>query len=406
MIKHVCFLKKVKDRYACRSGFLQEVAIFCRNNKIPVTKITDERTKFPHQSKEWSYDELRSFYDPSFPYVEHQIQALKTLLKVNTGIVKIITGGGKTEIIIALMKATGLPTLILVNKITLANQTQQRIMKSGIDCGIATGSGIKLEYNMVATIGSVKKIPDLHKYKMLVVDELHNASSKQFQVFFEATSYPLRFGFSATPEGNDKYKYSKIRHHFGSVVAETTAKELMENDVITRPIIKFMEVECEPTIDWPSANNKCIMYNKKRNKIICDIIEKYKEPTLVLVKNIEHGEALRDAIPGSVFLSGIDDNRERIDIIEKFENREVSCIIATSILNEGISINVIRVLIIASGGKSSIQSSQRLGRSLRKDKGKMVAFVYDFKDLNNKYCYRHSVIRRDTYQKAGFEVIW
>ena len=67
-----------------------------------------------------------------------------------------------------------------------------------------------IKNNVVATIGSVKKIPDLTKYKMLIIDECHRASASQFQEFLDKTSYPLRYGFSATPEGNDKYNFAKI----------------------------------------------------------------------------------------------------------------------------------------------------------------------------------------------------
>ena len=403
-IKQVCFLKKIKNMFVCRSGFLQEVAAFCKNNVVAITRVTDQRTHFEHQEKEWNYDELRSFFNPKFIYVEHQIQALKSLLKTNIGICRLPTSAGKSEIFIALMKATNLPTLILVNKITLATQIHSRINNAGLLCGMSTGAGCKVEYNMVSTIGSVKKIPDLHKYKMLIIDEVHNSSASQFQEFLDLTSYPLRFGFSATPEGNDKYKYATIRQHFGSIIAETKVAELIENEVIVKPIIKFIEIKCQPTIDWPTANSICIMYNKKRNEIICGLVKKYNQPTLVLVKNIEHGEILRDTIPNSVFLSGIDDNNERLDIIDKFEKREIPCIISTNILNEGVSINVIRVLIIATGGKSFVQTTQKIGRGLRKDIGKTEVLIIDFQDIGNRFTEAHSAIRRKTYIKAGFEV--
>ena len=38
----------------------------------------------------------------------------------------------------------------------------------GIECGLVTGQNRIIKTNMVATIGSVKKIPDLTRYKMLI----------------------------------------------------------------------------------------------------------------------------------------------------------------------------------------------------------------------------------------------
>jgi len=62
------------------------------------------------------------------------------------------------------------------------------------------------------------------------------------------------------------------------------------------------------------------------------------------------------------------------------------------------------VLIIAAGGKSHIETIQRLGRSLRKDLNKNEALVFDFNDKGNRFTEKHSLIRKKTYKDAGFEV--
>ena len=310
-----------------------------------------------------------------------------------------------TDLFIAFMKATKLPTLILFNKVSLAIQTQERIQKAGIECGIATGEGMELRWNMVATIGSVKKIPDLMKYKVLIIDEVHRASAGQFQDFLDKTSYPLRFGFSATPEGNDKFDFAEIRHYMGPIISTIDVQELMENDVIVRPKITFIQCEGIKTLDWAAANDKCIMFNDKRNKLIIEKIKEHDVPTLILIRNLEHGEELNRLIPNSVFLSGADDVATRKNVIKDFEEGRVKTIIASNIFNEGISINAIRMLIIASGGKSRIETVQRLGRALRKDKGKTEAIVYDFDDYGNRFTEKHSNIRKHTYKECGFEIM-
>ena len=386
------------------SGFLQEFLQICKINKITITSITDKRTKFKH--RELINTNLEYFF-PDFNYIGHQLKALKALLRTNIGIVEAPTSSGKTELMIAYIKAVKLPALVLVNKVSLCLQITKRMIDNGIDAGWCNGKGIKMGDVMVSTIGSVGKLPDLPRYKILMVDEIHRAQAKQFQTFLKNTSYPIRFGFSATPNAGDKYKWALIRQYMGAVICITEAEELIENEVIALPKITMVKSVCVPTLDWPSANQKNIMYNNSRNKQIKELVEKYDTQTLILVRNIEHGKILREEIEGSIFLSGADDAFKREEVISDFEEHEVKVIISTGIFNEGISINAIRLLVIAGGGKSKIETVQRLGRGLRLDPktGKTKVHVFDFTDEGNRFTERHASIRRNIYKKAGFEVM-
>jgi superfamily II DNA or RNA helicase len=404
-IRKVCFLKG-KDCNFVFSGFLQELLFYAKENKITITELRDERTKFDFQKEGYSDDYLKELL-PKFDYVEHQTRILRAMLRTNIGIIESSTSSGKTEIMIAYIKLASLPTLIIVNRVSLAIQIRDRLIKNKIqNVGIATGQKVIDGDVVVSTIGSYKKIPNLAKFKILIIDEVHRAQAKQFQDFLEKTSYPIRFGFSATPNCGDKYLYAKIRQFMGSVICKIEAKELLENNVIALPKIHFVESPCIPTIDWPSSLYKNITWNRKRNDAISELVQKHAESTLVLLHQIDHGKALSEIIPDSVFVSGIVDPQERKEIIEKFENGEIKTIISTNVFNEGISINAIKVLIIAGGGKSRIETVQRLGRGLRLDPktGKKECLVYDFFDRGNKFTESHSEQRIHIYKKVGFKV--
>jgi superfamily II DNA or RNA helicase len=367
--------------------------------------VKDERTKLSYQRKQWTDKQIKNFL-PDFDYTDHQVKALKSMLKTNIGIIKAVTSAGKTEIFIAFIKATRFPTLILVNRVNLALQIRKRIQDNGFkNVGICYGGSVKEGDIMVSTIGSVKKLPNPAKYKILILDEVHRSQSSQFQEFLEQTSYPIRFGFSATPDSGDKYKYALIRQFVGSVICEIKAQELIENKVIVKPKIIFIPIKCQPTIDWPSANYKNIVWNKKRNDKIRDIVLANPVPTLILVHQINHGENLVEDLPDSVFVSGMDDVDVRRNIIKDFENGNVKTIISTNIFNEGISINAIRQLIIAGGGKSKIETVQRLGRGLRLDPktGKNECLVYDFYDDGNRFTLKHSEQRKKIYKKLDLK---
>jgi superfamily II DNA or RNA helicase len=404
-IRYVCFVKG-KETSFLYSGFLQELLFFAKDNKIGITELRDERTKFDFQKENYSDSDLAGLL-PKFDYVGHQVKILRSMLKTNIGIIESSTSSGKTEIMMAYIKLSKLPTLIVVNRVSLAIQTMDRLKKNGFkSVGIATGKKVIDGDIIVATIGSYKKIPNLARFKVLIIDEVHRAQAKQFQDFLEKSSYPIRFGFSATPNCGDKYLYAKVRQFMGSVICKIEAQELLENGVIALPKIQFVSCIAPPTLDWPSAVYKCIVWNGERNELIKKLVELHSLPALLLIHQIDHGKILNELIPDSVFVSGIVDPNERKEIIERFENGEINTIISTNVFNEGISINAIRVLIIAGGGKSRIETVQRLGRGLRLDPktGKKECIVYDFNDFGNKFTESHSYQRYKIYQKVGFKV--
>lgn len=404
MIRRRSFLRTQKKLKFLYSGFLKEFLLFIKENKFKVSELLDKRTKFDHYKKEFSDEEIRPLF-PEFKYIDHQLSSIKHLLKTSYGIIEAPTSSGKSETMIAYVKLAKLPALILVNRISLAIQLRDRLVKNGIkNAGLCYGQSFINGDVVVSTIGSVKKIPDIHKFKVLIVDEVHRAQSKQFQEFLIKTLFPIRFGFSATPNAGDPYKWALIRQFFGDIIYSIEPKELVEHEVIALPNIEFIDVQCPPTIDWPSANINCIVENTDRNKKIKELVDQYNTQTLILINNIEHGQILNQLIPDSVFLSGIDDPLYRKDVIYQFENGDINTIISTKIFNEGISINAIRLLLIAGGGKSKIETIQRLGRGLRTMPGKTEVKVIDFYDEGNYFTERHSKIRKKIYIKTGFEV--
>lgn len=402
-IKKVKFAKVKEEKFLIlRTGFLKELLEFCKLNSIKCSELKDKRTKFFHQTKTYTDEELEEVL-PNYDYVEHQKRALRALLKTNVGIIKATTSAGKTEIIIAFMKLINLPTLILVNEIQLAEQTANRIDEAGLDCGLCTGSKKYPGLHMVATIGSIKAVKDLSKYKCVIVDECHIVGSKQFQDFFANSSYPLRFGFSATPEGNDdKYRWATSRQFLGSIITEINATELMENEVIVPPEIHFVSIKCKQTLDWDSAYKECIVANELRNKKVIELALKENVQTLILYKRIEHGNALLELLPNAILLHGENTLKERKDAVDKFKAGECQFLLASNIFKQGISINNIECLINASGGKAKTETLQKLGRALRKHKGKEKAIIYDFHDFGNTITERHSEQRKHIYIKTGF----
>lgn len=407
-VKDVCLGKDIQGYFVCFAGLTKEIMIFAKQNNIPITKFEDNRTHFDFQKKEWSYDELRSFFNPNFKYVEHQIRTLQALLKTNTALAVLPTSAGKSSLMSAWIRLTNLPTLILVNKVDLGIQLQKGFIKDGIKCGICSGKGIEDGYCMVSTIQSIKKIPNLEKFKMVLVDECQNASSATFQDFFKQFGCSLKYGFSASPARSGDYLgYAKIRQFLGSPCIKVESKELLENSVMAKPHIYLVKNECKEDeyFDYQTAYTEEIINGKRRNQIICDIVDKYKKGVLIVVNIIEHGEILEKLIPNSIFISGITSTEDRQRYLEMFDNEEIPVLIGSTILQEGISITHMKAMILACGGKSNVAVLQKIGRSLRFKEGeKEEVDFFDFID-SAKFLIKHSKMRVSLYKKAGFNDI-
>ena len=383
------------------SGFLKEIFELIKKEKIPVN-IFDKRVKVDKVEQS-----MRSFFPKEFTYTEHQEDALKAMLNTHCGIIKAPTSSGKSSIIIAYLKATNLKSLILVNKIDLANQLYKNIKDAGLDVGLYTGKSSIEGKTIVSTIFSARKIPNIENIPVVIVDEVHHASSSIYQNLFKEVPFKFRFGFSATPEVGDVYKWALTRQFMGSIIYEVDAQKLMDKKVLAKPTIHFLRHSCKPTLDWESGYQINIVNDFNRHNVIKKLVDENNLSTLIIVRYIDHGKALNEIIKNAVFLSGETPVEERQQAIKDFEDKKIKTIIATSIFNEGISINAIQLLIIASGGKSNVEVAQRLGRSLRIDskRNKYTVDVYDFLDEGNRFTERHARQRINIYKKSGFEVL-
>ena len=120
---------------------------------------------------------------------------------------------------------------------------------------------------------------------------------------------------------------------------------------------------------------------------------------LILVSRIEHGKYLNKLIKDSTYLNGSMDINYRNEMKEKFNNKEIPCIIATNIFGEGTDIPSIDIFINARLQKAEIQTAQGIGRCLRKTEGKIKAEVFDFLLEGQKHLKDHSNQRLKAYKR-------
>ena len=245
-LKHIPLLKDIKGRLVGFAGLAKEIILFCSKNNIKINKLDDKREHFDFQQKEYSHDELRALFDPKFKYVEHQIKTLQAMLKTNKAILALPTSAGKSSIMAAWIKLTNLPTLILTDRSTLGKQLADDFNEKGIDCGFCSGNGVKQGYCMVSTIQSVKKIQDLPRFKMVLVDECFPGNT-----------------IVHTENGNKK---------ISSLVKSKSTEKVYSYNAQTK------EVELKPITNWfekkTEFDTQIVVYANK-NKIVSTPNHKY-----------------------------------------------------------------------------------------------------------------------------------
>jgi superfamily II DNA or RNA helicase len=403
-IKKVRFAKFLEDveipTIKIPIGFLYFIKKIFKEQDL---KIVDERKKLSDVDINVDLKDIQ--------LRDHQKDAIKKALSKDRGIIRAPTGSGKTEVFLAIMKILNNESLVLFNRVNLAQQTLDRAKRRGLDAGIVQGNNVLEKKITMATVQSIEKIDDIKKYKNLIIDEVHYGSSDSYQQIMRMSHWERIYGFSATPVNPNKMdlKSAKIISHVGPVIFDVEAKPLIEKGIIAKPHIYFVKVNQPDDIedfDYVNAEKFGITFNEHRNKIIKKITDdNCDRNVLILSKYIKQGENIHELIEDSKFVYNQTKAKDRLDILSDFESSKFRVLIAARIFDFGIDIINVDTLIIASGGKEFYLPIQRLGRALRASKDKKTVNVYDFWDETNEKLLRHSKSRKKAYINFGYDQI-
>lgn len=331
-------------------------------------------------------------------------------------VIQAATGAGKTFIMASLIvKHNVKPAVVIAPSVSLAIQIKDEFEKFlGIPIGICGGG--KKQINDI-TVSTPESIPDvlLKKCKIILWDEFHTAAARiTWETGIKSDAY-YRYGMSATPwrdDGKDILLESitNVRKPHLSI----TASKLIEIGKLTPCTINFIPInkKYDWTGDYNSFYNMSIINNEYRNNIIIEkALEMYKKnhTILILIKNIEHGEIIKNGllkhselINKVDFLCGNVGINERSEMLENVKLGKTKIIIASTIADQGLDLPILDCLILAGGGRSSTRAFQRVGRVLRLYENKTNAVVFDFKDSSTTL-YNHYLYRKALYET---EKLW
>lgn len=365
------------------------------------------------------------------------------------GIVKVVTGGGKTVFAIHcltkyLEEEKDNSIFIVVPSIALLDQWYEGLQKTFDDTDISlNGGGEHLEEISkvtISTIDSVKNI--IHKFDasntLLIVDECHKIGTEKRGETL-TNNWHATLGLSATPERDyDDNFYIIIKKILGDIIFDYDYIDAREDEVIVN--FKLLYAYAAMTMDEEDkykkftksiqrraatigGNNmndyplKMLIFNRARmvknskNRIPfgVELLQKHKRDSwIVFTENKKQAKEFNKIINKKGYKSAIYntdlDNAEREENLNNFKSGNLNVLVSCTALDEGFDMPEADGAMILSASSSKRQRIQRMGRVLRITANKenaLIVTVYSSKTEFDK-------LREESnrYKLEGVPVKW
>jgi superfamily II DNA or RNA helicase len=350
---------------------------------------------------------------------DDQVRFVETALERRRGVLVMPTGGGKTCIAMAIMKAfTGSTILFLVPTLDLIKQTLDELEKFKFKHVGFLGDGRRSFGNrkiVVSTYQTFVKMAEEYGsyFDVVIVDECHISVLKQssYEKILTQVMAPVRLGLTATLP-TDEEKRLVLEGLLGPVLERVTWEEGREINMLAEPELRLVAVpkkEIDSKMYYDQVYDECIVRHKMRNFLILDMADELIDEgrsVLIFIWKIPHGEILYEMAVTQYqlrckFVRGMTGSDDRNQIKKDLEIRKLDLVIASTVWKEGVNIPSLGSIILAAGGKSEIALLQAIGRGLRRTKEKETAVIVDFIDIA-KYLSEHFCERLSIYKELGW----
>lgn len=377
---------------------------------------------------------------------DYQDEAVSRAVSRQRGIIKIATGGGKTNVIAGIISKTNVRTLILTHKVDLLHQLRKSLVRNlQQPVGIIGDGQCEIEKFTVATIQTLaavyanpkKKSKTKKKRKTvdtsdaedtdfvlpkkdqicnfidaaqaIITDECHHVPSESFwDIHRRAKNAYYKIGLSASPWREDNADMLIEAAHARQLI-DVPASLLIQRGYLTPPIVylyKFRHAKKgRAGTKYPIIYDEEVVNHDERNQAIVQLALQAAsagKTVLIAVSKIEHGKLLETMLqmvePNALFVYGDSDSDERQTVLKELNERRRQIVICTTIFGEGVDVPNLDVLINAKAAASSVDAFQLIGRVLRKTNQKSMAYAIDIFDESCKFLSAHSNARLRIYQ--------
>jgi superfamily II DNA or RNA helicase len=385
-------------------GFIGKLLRFCKEQKID----------FEFQD----YRKLKEIINFSFHATlrTHQNKAVESVSKKDFGVIVAPPGSGKTIIGLKIISEKKQPALIVVHRIQLLEQWQERVQAflgiSKHEIGII-GKG-KAKIGKQITIATIQSLPKQmeqfqNQFGTILVDECHHIPAETFRSTIEKLNTFFLYGLTATPFR--KYNDGKLIFAFlGEIISEVESTEI-ENFKHAQIIVRNTNLDIPFNSKTESFENlsKILIHDSERNKLILnDIkIELSKGKRIAIItERKDHIDTLCLFLKQSyevVTLSGDDSESNKKSKWQTLQQGNFQILITTGqYFGEGSDLSNINSLFLVYPFSFKGKLIQYIGRVQRSE---INPTIYDFRDIKidylNKLFLKRNVYYRQIVKQAS-----
>jgi superfamily II DNA or RNA helicase len=340
----------------------------------------------------------------------YQREAVDKALAKYRGIINIATGMGKSLICLHIVRSVKRNALIIAPSKSIAKQLHDEFAHLfGKNKVGFYGDGKKKKADITIGIAQtvVKHTKDFQDVGLIICDEAHRTASDTFVSILSDLSHVGRiYGLTATAYRSDG-KDLLLSAACGPILVQYDAAWGIANGYLAEPAFIIRKIRTNA----PDYGDKLMAYKSHvlKAKEISSRIESDARKmmaagliTLVLVDTIEHGEALSSAL-GVPFARGDDKSSDLY--IKAMNDKKIPGLVATEgKVGEGIDTRTVQCLIMAQFTAAKGAVLQAVGRALRKQDGKDMAYILDYWPVSSNMLSRHASKRVQYYREITSNV--
>ena len=367
-----------------------------RTDLIPSNyEIVDRRVNKPVEFPEFKF-ELRQSQKDVYDAIE------------DNSIINAWVSWGKTFTGLAIAGKLGQKTLVVTHTVALRNQWAKEVKKVfGIEAGII-GSG-RFELDAPIVIGNTqtlyRNVDKIRKeFGTVILDEMHHVSSPTFSKILDTNYCRYKIGLSGTIERKDG-KHVVFRDYFGNTLFKPPKENYMTPTVHIVPSeIRFMD---GARIPWANRVTKLANDEEYRHTIalLAAAYAAKGHKVLVVSDRVSFLKACSELTGDkSICVTGEVSHEDRETLVDEILYGDANVLYGTqAIFSEGISVDTLSCLILATPVNNEPLLTQLCGRVIRKKEGKIDPVIIDI-HLKGNTARKQASNRVGFYMKQGWDM--
>lgn len=360
-------------------------------------ELKDKRVEVPVELPEFKY-ELRESQQEVYDQLN------------DNAVINAFVSWGKTFTALAIAKKLEQKTLIITHTVALRTQWEKEIKKVfGIEAGVI-GSG-RYEVDAPIVVGNIQTLYKIKEkivktFGTLIVDECHHIPANTFNRLVDSSYARYKIGLSGTVERKDG-RHVMLPDYFGHTRFTPPKENYMEPSIdVIQTKIRFMD---GAKIPWANRINDLVS-QEEYGKLICFLAAAYRKQghkVLLLSDRVYFLKRVKETLGEYCeLITGEVSLEEREQKIKKVQEGKVDILLGTqSIFSEGISVNPLSCLILATPVNNTPLLTQLIGRVIREHPGKKDPVVVDI-NLKGKTAEKQAKLRLGHYLQQKYDVFF